>query len=467
MKHRILIVILIILCAVSAQASETTLAFGPFGKITLYQATPRPSRVVLFVSGDGGWNLGVVDMARELTSLDAIVVGIDITRYLKSLKSGGETCSYPAADFEALSKYVQKKLNFSRYSLPVLAGYSSGATLVYAVLAQAPPNTFQGAISLGFCPDLPLTKPFCKGYGLGWQTGPRGKGISFLPFNRRPLPWIALQGTIDQVCESHATEAYVKQVTGGEIVMLPNVGHGFSVPKNWMPQFKASFLKILSGNHKDIRAASSPLFDLPLVELAPQRSSSGPLAVIVSGDGGWAGIDRDIGSALSGQGLPVVGLNSLQYFWTRRTPEEASRDLARILIHYLAYWKRERVILIGYSFGADVLPFMVNRLPEPLRERVSMIVFLGLEEWIDFEFHLSDWLAGSSAGKGLPVLPEVRKLRGSKILCLYGEEENESPCRQLDRNLAQSLVLRGGHHFGGDYEAIARIILNEWAVTEK
>ena len=65
------------------------------------------------------------------------------------------------------------------------------------------------------------------------------------------------------------------------------------------------------------------------------------------------------------------------------------------------------------------------------------------------------------------MLPEVRKLRGSKILCLYGEEENESPCRQLDRNLAQSFVLRGGHHFGGDYEAIARIILNEWAVTEK
>jgi type IV secretory pathway VirJ component len=81
-------------------------------------------------------------MARELSSLDVLVAVIDINRYLKSLKNSKDACSYPAADFEALSKYIQKKLNFPRYKVPVLVGYSSGATLVYAILAQAPPNTF-------------------------------------------------------------------------------------------------------------------------------------------------------------------------------------------------------------------------------------------------------------------------------------------------------------------------------------
>ena len=217
MNFRLLILVLILVCPLSAPAAETTFEFGRFGKVALYQPAPQPSQVVLFVSGDGGWNLGVVDMARELSGLDALVIGIDINHYLKSLRNSQETCSYPAADFEALSKYIQKKLNFPRYKVPVLVGYSSGATLVYAILAQAPPNTFSGAISMGFCPDLPLNKPLCKGYGLEWKPGPKGKGVYFLPFNHHPLPWIALQGTIDQVCDPASTESYVKQVMGGSI----------------------------------------------------------------------------------------------------------------------------------------------------------------------------------------------------------------------------------------------------------
>lgn len=402
-------------------------------------------------------------MARELSGLDVLVVGIDINRYLKSLRNSPEACSYPAADFEALSKYIQKKLSFPRYRVPVLVGYSSGATLVYAILAQAPPNTFSGAISMGFCPDLPLNKPLCKGYGLEWTTGPQGKGVTILPFNHHPLPWTALQGTIDQVCNPVSTASYVKQVMGGNIVMLPKVGHGFSVTKNWLPQFKEAFLTLVDRYKTTATAASSApsLTDLPLVEVHQEGIRSDMLAVIVSGDGGWAGIDRDMAGALSRKGLDVIGWNSLQYFWTRRTPEETSRDLERILQHYLTQWKKERVVLIGYSFGADVLPFMVSRLSPLMLDRVSLIVLMGLDEKIDFEFHLTDWLPGSADASALPVLPEVKKLKGKPLLCLRGAEENESLCRHLDSTLAKSMVLPGGHHFGGDYDAISNIILKE------
>ena len=148
------------------RGEETTAQFGRFGKIALYHRTIQPSQVVLFVSGDGGWNRGVVDMARELAALDALVAGVDITYYLKQLERSSEPCLYPAADFELLSKYIQKKLDFPKYITPLLVGYSSGATLVYAVLAQAPGNTFLGAISLAFCPDLALSKDLCRGNGL-------------------------------------------------------------------------------------------------------------------------------------------------------------------------------------------------------------------------------------------------------------------------------------------------------------
>ena len=272
MKGSLLVFLVLIVGMINvACAEETFLEYGRFGKVSLYQGSSPPSHVVLFVSGDGGWNLGVVDMARELATLNALVVGIDIVHFLRELGKSGETCSNPAADFEMLSKFVQKKLNFPRSIVPVLVGYSSGATLVYAVLAQAPPATFCGAISLGFCPDLLLTKPLCKGHGLQWEMGPKGKGYIFLPATNLQDPWIALQGTLDQVCDPASTEDYVKKVKGGEIVILPKVGHGFSVPKNWMPQFKKAFLRIVTQD-KTIQPRESEsitLKNLSPVEMSP------------------------------------------------------------------------------------------------------------------------------------------------------------------------------------------------------
>ena len=66
-------------------SAAESLVFGRFGSVALYRDSPHPSRRVLFISGDGGWNLGVVDMARALASLDSLVVGVDITHYLKEL----------------------------------------------------------------------------------------------------------------------------------------------------------------------------------------------------------------------------------------------------------------------------------------------------------------------------------------------------------------------------------------------
>lgn len=280
MKRGILVFLVLIVGMINvACAEETSLEYGRFGKVSLYQGSSPPSHVVLFVSGDGGWNLGVVDMARELATLNALVVGIDIIHFLRELGKSGEPCSQPAADFEMLSKFVQKKLNFPRFIVPVLVGYSSGATLVYAALTQAPPNTFCGAISLGFCPDLLLTKPLCKGNGLEWEVGPKSKGYIFLPATNLQDPWVALQGTIDQVCDPASTEDYVKKVKGGEIVILPKVGHGFSVPKNWMPQFKKAFLRIVTRDKRDQprESESITLKNLSPVEISPaivRRSST-------------------------------------------------------------------------------------------------------------------------------------------------------------------------------------------------
>ncbi|MGB5473502.1 MAG: AcvB/VirJ family lysyl-phosphatidylglycerol hydrolase, partial [Gammaproteobacteria bacterium] len=410
--------------------------------------------------GDGGWNPGVIDMARALAGLDALVAGIDVTAYLKRLATDKDACSYPAADFEGLSQFLQKHYGYPDYVEPVLVGYSSGATLVYATLAQAPPNTFHGGISLGFCPNLPLGKPLCRGSGLKFTTGPQGKGYSFLPAPELPTPWIAFQGDSDQVCAPAATAKFVAQTGQARLVSLPGVGHGFSVQGNWMPQFRDSFKQLVAGMHPPASVTPAGLKDLPLVEV-PVKQPGKTFAVIISGDGGWASIDKSLAENLATEGIPTVGLDSLHYFWTKRTPDEIGRALQDILRHYFTAWDMDKVLLIGYSRGADVLPFMASRLPPELFARVSLIALLGAEHGIEFEFRVSDWLPGSMKDASYQVKPEVEKLAHDNLLCIYGADEPAPLCPDLDPQQFKVHKMSGGHHFGGDYKALAALILRE------
>jgi len=443
--------------AVSAAPPEK-LTFGRFGEIAVYRPSANPAHVAIFLSGDGGWNKGVLEMADALAAQDTLVFGVDTARYVKALARSGD-CGYPAGEFEALSQYAQKKLALPSYTVPVLVGYSSGATLAYATLAQAPTNTFRGAISLGFCPDLPLRQPFCKGHGLVSRRSPDGKHVLVEPTSELGVPWIVLQGENDEVCDVRATRDFVARVPRAKIVTLPSVGHGFSVAERWRPPLLESFTALAQPSEAARAPRAADVSDLPLIEIPAEGTASDLLAVVLSGDGGWASIDREVGGALAKHGVAVVGFDSLQYFWTRRTPDESAQALTRVVSHYLNAWHKERAALVGYSRGADVLPFMASRLPSELLPRIALVALLGPARSVEFEFHLSDWIGGSSGESALAIAPEVAKLRGMRVLCVYGHDEGESLCPDLDPSLATRDERPGDHHFGGDYEGIARRIL--------
>lgn len=441
---------------------EDSLHIAQFGPVHLYRTAADPGQVVLFASGDGGWNLGVVDMARALAEMGAVVVGFDLPRYLKALGQEGGECAYPAADLENLSKAVQKHLGFADYRVPVLVGYSSGATLVYAVLAQAPPTTFRGGISLGFCPDLEFPRILCRGSGLEGTPLPKHNGFLYKSTDKLEVPWIALQGDVDQVCEPDSTVAFVRRVHNGVLVLLPKVGHGYAVESRWMPQFRDAYRRILAAPPADTAAKSmAELPDLPL-EVVPADPAAAPdrdlLVLHITGDGGWGVTDRGLARELAADGIPVVGLNSLRYFWKARTPDETANDVARVLSHFLQEWHKTRIVLVGYSFGADVLPFVVSRLPADLRAKVALVAFLGLSSKADFQFHVGSWL-GTTSEQALPVRPEVEKLRGVPMLCFYGRKESDPLCRDLDSTLVRGVVQDGGHRIGSNFQGIVEEIL--------
>ena len=198
---------------------------------------------------------------------------------------------------------------------------------------------------------------------------------------------------------------------------------------------------------------------LPITEVQSAGRGSNALAVILSGDGGWNVTERALGGRLATAGVPVVGLNCLRYFRRRRTPETAAHDLERLLDHYLQEWGTRDVVLIGYSRGACVLPFMANRLRADLRDRVREIVLLGPVSKIDFKFHLADLFTSIEWPTALPVLPEVEKLRGTAITCFCGAREKNCLCRDLPEGLATCIKRPGGHLIWKDVEPIVAVIL--------
>ena len=440
-------------------ATPETLTVPTFGRVMVYAPTRTPDQVVLFISGDGGWNLGVVSMAERLRDLGALVVGIDVRTFLKNLEAA-KGCAYPAGALEELSRAVQLHRKLPAYKRPIVVGYSSGATLAYAALVSAPLETFAGAISLGFCPDLEIHTPVCQMRGLKASKKPKGVGFDLDPFPGLRVPWMVLQGEADQVCAPAATRAFVGASGASRLFSLPKVGHGFGVPRNWDPQFVEAYKAVASTPPPDAhRPASVPeVADLSLVEVAATtQGNTGLLAILISGDGGWAELDKGVAAGLAGAGVPVVGWSSLNYYWTPRTPDSASTDLARIVEHYSRFWEKKRVLLIGYSFGADVLPFLVSRLPAETKARVAGVSLLGLSATAAFEFHLASWLGGGG-NQRYPTVPEVERL-AMPVTCVFGADESDSACRSLKGPHVKAVAVGEGHHFGNNYARVVELIL--------
>ena len=205
--------------------------------------------------------------------------------------------------------------------------------------------------------------------------------------------------------------------------------------------------------------ADDDVAGLPLHVIAAKRTSPTVLAVMLSGDGGWVSIDKRIGENLASHGIAVVGFDSRAYLMDARTPEQAAADIARVMRHFLAIWPNQRVAIVGYSRGADLAPFIANRLPADLRQMISLIALLGPAERANFQFHWADLLSDTSKPSDVPILPELERLRGTSVLCVYGREEKESLCRLADTSAVRVDRRSGRHHFDGDYDAIAAEIL--------
>jgi len=188
---------------------------------------------------------------------------------------------------------------------------------------------------------------------------------------------------------------------------------------------------------------------------APADLTGDTLAVLYSGDGGWAALDKGLADGLARGGLPVIGYNSLRYFASPRTPDTAAADLAAALRRQMAVWGKDRIVLVGFSFGANALPVIVPRLPADLRARIRLVALVSPGPTGDLHFTPTSWL-NHGTSDAFPLPPAVAALRGQPVVCIYGDREAHATCPILP---VRRILLHGGHHYDGDYDSLTRTIL--------
>ncbi|WP_340265953.1 AcvB/VirJ family lysyl-phosphatidylglycerol hydrolase [Sphingobium mellinum] len=434
-----------------AAATQPDLAYGfpVLGRVTVFRPTSAPRALVVLLSDAAGWTPGDRVFARRLTAEGALVTGISTPDFLRAL-SNQTRCINPNYAIITLARDIQHKLDVPMYLKPVLLGRGLGGTLAYATLAAGPDGAYRAAITSGIHAFLPGRGHWCKSGVLALKTRPYPHaGWWIAPAAHLPSPWIVVTARGSPTLP----RAFPRRVDGTRILALPTRA-------DQDRQLAAQVVPYLTPLQAPVPRGAAPLpAGLPLTIVAdPASPRTDRMAVIFSGDGGWVGLDKGVAGELAKAGIPVVGVDSLSYFWSERTPAGAAADLAAIIRGYSAYWHRPRILLIGYSFGADVLPHIVGHLAPPVRSQVQGMALLGLSATADFQFHLGSWLNIGSTG-AYPTVPAIARLPGLPMLCVRGNRESDSACPQIPRGMAAVVTVPGGHHFDRNAPLLVRQIL--------
>jgi type IV secretory pathway VirJ component len=199
--------------------------------------------------------------------------------------------------------------------------------------------------------------------------------------------------------------------------------------------------------------------EMPLTVIPVAGAENGPVFFLISGDGGWTSFDNSFCELLAKKGIPVVGIDARKYFWKAKSPEETTSALASVIENYTKKWNSPGFVLAGYSFGADLVPFIATRLPDSQKSRLKQILLLSPDRYGDFEIHLTDMLSMGIAKKKYNIVNEVKGLKNVKASGIFGQDEDAENIRAFRETGIKIWLLPGDHHYNKNVGSLAETII--------
>jgi type IV secretory pathway VirJ component len=186
-----------------------------------------------------------------------------------------------------------------------------------------------------------------------------------------------------------------------------------------------------------------------------------PLVLYISGDGGFNNFSTNLCNIINRSGYSITAINAKSYFWEQKTPQQTTKDITAFLVKKFNTRSNQQLIVIGYSFGAEVFPFIINRLSPVFKNKIVSVVLLSPEASTDFEIHWLDMLWGNKK-RSMDVVEEINKMTVPKTVTIFGSSETDFPVKKIIQKNYTNIVLPGGHHFDGNTDEVAKTILKHF-----
>lgn len=180
----------------------------------------------------------------------------------------------------------------------------------------------------------------------------------------------------------------------------------------------------------------------------------------VSGDLGLRlGLGGKVVPYLTRAGYAVQAINSAVAFHTPLPPQRVAALLAETATAAMAASHATRFVIVGHSFGADILPPAINLLPPAIRSRLSLAVLVVPSRQVYDHVSIAE-----ITGVGKPdrdALSAALAMKDIPRICVSGrtEDDGDSLCPFVASHGYVWSQLPGGHHLDNDPAPLARVLL--------
>jgi type IV secretory pathway VirJ component len=197
-----------------------------------------------------------------------------------------------------------------------------------------------------------------------------------------------------------------------------------------------------------------PTKNLPIIE-SKSNENDDYYVIFLTGNGGWTKIVQSVTHYLNSKNVSVLAINIKKYLWSEKNPGQIACDLETLIERYSIKWGQKKVVFMGYSMGAEVLPFAINCMEDKYMDELNDVILIAPWQKATFKVRLRDYFF--EVNKGTDIYAELLKMRTKKayIIC---DDSDISICHKELEGVIDHDLLVGGHHFKHDYITLSKLI---------